>query len=251
MAIDTHMHVNSLIKLDQDDVIERVNKDKFIDSVINVGLNLPTSLDSVSIARKNKKFYSAVGIHPLWTHNEDFCKLYDLCDDDRVVAIGEVGLDGGNNNYEDQRKLLIRQIKIANDLHLPVIIHANNTNMEVVEVFRRYAKPLYGCVFHCFQPDLVTLKYLIDNNIYVSFAGRITWLTAKKSIEVAKLVPDDLLLAETDSPYVKTESSFNGMNESSNIRLVIKKLAEVKRMEYKDMEALTKHNAKRLFRKIK
>ena len=85
---------------------------------------------------------------------------------------------------------------------MPVVIHANNTNKLIIEIFKKYVKPKYGCVFHCFQPDIDDLKYLIENGYYISFAGRITYKTAKKSIEVAKIVPNDLFLVETDSPYI-------------------------------------------------
>lgn len=140
---------------------------------------------------------------------------------------------------------------IANELHLPVIIHANNTNKLIIEIFKKYVKPKYGCAFHCFQPDIDDLKYLIENGYYISFAGRITYKTAKKSIEVAKIVPNDLFLVETDSPYISPEPFRGEINRTSNIKYIISKIAEVKEMSFEEIESITTQNTKRLFKKMK
>ena len=168
----------------------------------------------------------------------------------KVVAIGEIGLDPSNNNYQEQLEYLIRQIIIANELQLPVIIHANNTNHEIVNIFKTIIKPLYGCVFHCFQPDIETMKYLISNGYYISFAGKITYKNAKKSLEIAHLIPDELFLVETDSPYISPEPYRNELNSSTNLNLIIKRLAEVRRTTYEDIESQTIENTKRLFKKL-
>ena len=216
MAIDSHMHINSIVLDDKTKYIDSINNNSDIDSVINVGLNLASSKESISISKSNSKFFSSVGIHPLYIENQDLNYLYDLANYSKVVAIGEIGLDNAKNNYEEQKKHLIRQIIIANELRLPVIIHSNNCNKLVIDIFEKNVKPKYGCVFHCFQPDLDDLKYLIYNGFYISFAGRITFKTAKKSIEVAKIVPNDLFLLETDSPYISPEPLRKEINETSN-----------------------------------
>lgn len=249
MAIDSHMHINSLVLEEPYKYIEDINDNPNIESVINVGLNIGTSNESVLISKKNAKFYSAIGIHPLYTQSQEVKSLYKLMDD-KVIAIGEIGLDSTKNNFDEQRKYLIAQIMIANELHLPVIIHSNNTNKLVIKIFEKYVKPQYGCVFHCFQPDLEDLNYLIRNGYYISFAGRVTYKTARKSIEVAKLVPNDLFLVETDSPYISPEPFRENINTSSNINLVINRLAEIKEMDYGKVEEITSENTKRLFKKI-
>ena len=217
MAIDSHMHINSIVLNDEKKYIDLINNNLAIESVINVGLDLKSSKESINISELNPKFYSSVGIHPLYVESQNLEVLYDLADNPRVVAIGEIGLDNIKNNFKEQRRYLIRQIIIANELHLPVIIHSNNCNKQVIDIFKRYVKPKYGCVFHCFQPDLEDLKYLVSNGYYISFAGRITYKTAKKSIEVAKTVPNDLLLVETDSPYISPEPLSGEINETANI----------------------------------
>lgn len=250
MAIDSHMHINSIVSKNIEKEILDINNNSNLKNVINVSLNSETAKESIIISNSNAKFYSAVGIHPLYIENQSINDLYDIALNEKVVAIGEIGLDTTKDNIELQKKYLIEQISIANALNLPVIIHANNSNKLVIEIFERYIKPREGCVFHCFQPDIDDLNYLIRNNYYISFAGRITYKNAKKSVEVAKSVPNDLFLVETDSPYISPEPVRNLVNQSSNIKYIIEKLALIKDMGYLEIEEITTENTKRLFKKI-
>ena len=250
MAIDSHMHINSIVSKNIEEEILDINNNSNLESVINVSINSETAKESIIISNSNTKFYSAIGIHPLYVKNQSIDDLYDIALNEKVVAIGEIGLDTTKDNIELQKKYLIEQISIANSLNLPVIIHANNSNKLVIEIFERYIKPKEGCVFHCFQPDMDDLNYLIRNNYYISFAGRITYKNAKKSVEVAKSVPNDLFLVETDSPYISPEPVRNLVNQSSNIKYIIEKLALIKDMGYLEIEEITTENTKRLFKKI-
>ena len=250
MAIDSHMHINSIVSKNIEKEILDINNNSNLKNVINVSLNSETAKESIIISNSNAKFYSAIGIHPLYVENQSIDDLYDIALNEKVVAIGEIGLDTTKDNIELQKKYLIEQISIANALNLPVIIHANNSNKLVIEIFERYIKPKEGCVFHCFQPDIDDLNYLIRNNYYISFAGRITYKNAKKSLEVAKSVPNDLFLVETDSPYISPEPVRNLVNQSSNIKYIIEKLALIKDMGYLEIEEITTENTKRLFKKI-
>ena len=250
MAIDSHMHINSIVSKNIEKEILDINNNSNLKNVINVSLNSETAKESIIISNSNAKFYSAIGIHPLYVENQSIDDLYDIALNEKVVAIGEIGLDTTKDNIELQKKYLIEQISIANSLNLPVIIHANNSNKLVIEIFERYIKPKEGCVFHCFQPDIDDLNYLIRNNYYISFAGRITYKNAKKSIEVANSVPNDLFLVETDSPYISPEPVRNLVNQSSNIKYIIEKLALIKDMGYLEIEEITTENTKRLFKKI-
>lgn len=250
MAIYSHMHINSIVSKNIEKEILDINNNSNLKNVINVSLNSETAKESIIISNSNAKFYSAIGIHPLYVENQSIDDLYDIALNEKVVAIGEIGLDTTKDNMELQKKYLIEQISIANSLNLPVIIHANNSNKLVIEIFERYIKPKEGCVFHCFQPDIDDLNYLIRNNYYISFAGRITYKNAKKSIEVANSVPNDLFLVETDSPYISPEPVRNLVNQSSNIKYIIEKLALIKDMSYLEIEEITTENTKRLFKKI-
>lgn len=250
MAIDSHIYINNIVLKDTKKYIEEINNNPNIEKVINVGLDINTSNETIIISKNYSKFYSSIGIHPLYIENQNTDLLYNLSWNDKVIAIGEIGLDNTKNNFDDQKIYLIRQIAIANELHLPVIIHSNNTNNLIIEIFEKYIKPRYGCVFHCFQPDIECLKYIIDNGYYISFAGRITYKSTKKSIEIAKTIPNELFLVETDSPYISPEPFRNQINNSSNIKYIIKRISEIKELSYEEIENITTQNTKRLFKKI-
>ena len=255
MATDTHTHVFkevcSTYGLDLNHEISTINRDNYLSSVINVGLNIATSKECVDIANNNEKFYASIGIHPLYIKGEDTEGLYSLVND-KVVAIGEIGLDlKDGSNYFEQREYLILQIIAANVLHLPVIIHSNNANKQVIEIFEKFVKPKYGCVFHCYQPDIEYLDYIIKNGFYVSFAGRVTFNNAKMSHEVLKRIPDHLYLIETDSPFISPEPVRNEPGKSSSIIHVVNRIADIKGVPRYVIEQQSDDNARRLFRKIK
>lgn len=189
MAIDSHMHINSLVSEDIEKEILDINNNPNLESVINVALNCESAKESIIIANSNAKFYSSIGIHPLYIKNQNIDDLYELALNEKVVAIGEVGLDTTKDNIELQKKYLIEQISIANSLNLPVIIHANNTNKLIIEIFENYIKPKEGCVFHCFQPDMDDLDYLVKNNYYISFAGKITYKMLRNLLKLRKEFP--------------------------------------------------------------
>lgn len=250
MAIDSHMHINSLSLENKYQAVKNINENNDIEAVINVGMTCETSKEAIISTKQNDKFFCSIGIHPLYTNFQNWNHLYELAENPKVVAIGEIGLDSSKNNFEVQRKYLIRQIIIANELHLPVIIHSNNTNKEIINIFKTVIKPKYGCVFHCFQPDLDDLNYLMTNGFYVSFAGKITYKTAKKSIEVIKNVDNNLFLVETDSPYIPVEPFRDSTSTSEYIKYIIKKVSQVKELEYEEIERITSENTKQLFKRM-
>lgn len=247
MAIDSHMHINSKVSDNEHIDALKIMNDENLEAVINVGLNLKTSKESIKLADQYDKFYASVGIHPLYIEQENVEFLYRLISQ-KTIAIGEIGLDVSQNNFDVQKDYFISQIHIANDLHLPVIIHSNNTNQQVISIFKNVVRPMYGCVFHCFQPDFDTLSYLVDHDYFISFAGRITYKNAKKSIEIASSVPDDLYLVETDAPFISLYSKENKNPFSTDLPVIIQKIAEIKNKTYDEVEKQTTENAKRLFK---
>ena len=252
MAIDSHTHINNfqLEKETREKALRQLGNDKNIEKAINVGVNFSTTREAIDLSERHSKLYATAGVHPLYIENQDLNELFTLADHPRVVAIGEIGLDNTADNYKEQRRFLISQILIANSLHLPVIIHSNNCNFQIVEIFKKIVKPRYGCVFHCFQPDEETLNYLIANGYYVSFAGLITFKYAKRSLEIARIVPDELFLVETDSPFFTPEPLIRSLNYSSNLIYVIEKLAEIRGTTYQRIEKISKENTLRLFPKL-
>ncbi len=245
--IDSHTHINSYFK--NTDNIEEVNTNPNIEKIINVGLDIENSKEIIKMSNNNKKMFASVGIHPLYINDNNTDDLYHLITD-KVVAIGEIGLDNTNSDFIKQRWYLVRQIIIANELQLPVIIHSKNSNEEIINIFKNIVKPKYGCVFHCFQPDIDTMNYLITNGYYISFAGPITYKTAKKSLEIVRMVPNELFLVETDSPYMTPEPHREQPNSSSNLKYIISKIADIKDMSFEEAEKLSTINTKKLFKKM-
>lgn len=237
--IDTHAHFNSKDLKNLRDEIIRVNNNKCLDKVINVGLDYQTSKEAIEISDNESKFYATIGIHPLYNGNVE--DLLNLRVTDKVVAIGEIGLDT-DGDFLLQREKFIRQIELANFLRLPIIIHSKNSNERVLKIIKD-VYPQYGFVFHCFQPDIDIAKEIIKLGGYLSFATPITRVNAKKSLEVIKLTPIENILIELDYPYMSMDPINDGQRVFNRIR-------DLKGYSYENLEDQLDGNAKRLFRKL-
>lgn len=237
--IDTHAHFNSKDLKNLRDEIIRVNNINYLDKVINVGLDYETSKEAIEISEKEPKFYATIGIHPL--HAGCVYELLDLRITEKVVAIGEIGLDT-DGDFLLQREKFIRQIELANFLRLPIIIHSKNSNERVLKIIKD-VYPQYGFVFHCFQPDIDIAKEIIKLGGYLSFATPITRVNAKKSLKVIKLTPIENILIELDYPYMSIDPTNDG-------KRVFNRIKELKEYSYKELEKQLDKNAKRLFRKL-
>lgn len=242
--IDTHAHFNSKELRDLKSQIQKIESLTSLDKIINVGLDYQTSKEAVAISLKYSKFYATLGIHPL--HNGTIAslkKLYETLDCSKVVAIGETGLD--SSTKEDitlQEKKFIETINFANEVDLPIIVHANNTNKQALEIIRENP-PQAGFVFHCFQPNLEIMEEIIRMRGYISVATPITRPTAKKSLEVIKNIPLENLLIELDFPYMSKTPDIDGKN-------VFNKIKELRHLKHNDLEDILDSNAKRLFKKL-
>lgn len=237
--IDTHAHFNSKDLKNLRDEIIRVNNINHLNKVINIGLDYETSKEAIEISEREPKFYATIGIHPL--HNGNIEDLLKLRITDKVVAIGEIGLDT-DGDFLLQRERFIKQIELANFLELPIIIHSKNSNERVLKIFK-YVYHLYGFVFHCFQPDIDIAKEIVKLGGYLSFATPITRVNAKKSLEVIKLTPIENILIELDYPYM----SMNPINDGKQ---VFNRIKELKGYSHENLESQLDENAKRLFRKL-
>lgn len=237
--IDTHAHFNSKDLKNLRDEIIRVNNINYLNKVINVGLDYETSKEAIEISEREPKFYATIGIHPL--HNGNIEDLLKLRITDKVVAIGEIGLDT-DGDFLLQRERFIKQIELANFLELPIIIHSKNSNERILKIFKN-VYPLYGFVFHCFQPDIDIAKEIIKLGGYLSFTTPITRVNAKKSLEIIKLTPIENILIELDYPYM----SMNPINDGKQ---VFNRIKELKGYSHENLENQLDENAKRLFRKL-
>lgn len=247
--IDTHAHYNSSIMNDLEDKIKVANSNVDVGKIINVGLDNQTSEESVGISLKNSKFYSAIGVHPLYDGEiEKLEDLYYKYDNTKIVAIGETGIDT-NGDISIQIEKFLESIALANKLKLPLIIHANTTkssdlyaNELCIQIIKKY-KPLYGFIFHCFQPDLEILREIINLGGYISVGANITKPNAKKSLEVVRIIPIEHLIIETDYSFLTDTPNITG-------KATFNKICELRNTEKYLMMKTLNNNATRLFPKL-
>lgn len=220
MLIDTHAHLNfpELLK-DIDGVLERA-RIVGVEKIICVGTNLEDSKVAIGLAEKYSNLYATVGIHPENTC-ENWNEFERLAKNPKVVAIGECGLDN-KVGLPNQKEIFEKQIAIAGKLNLPLIIHCRNAQEELMEMLKRVQHDTRG-VLHCFAGGME-----IPENFYVSFAGNVTFKNAENLREVAKLVPLEKLLVETDCPFLAPEPRRGSQNEPVNVKITASKLAEIK-----------------------
>lgn len=242
--IDTHAHFNSKDLKNLTEEIKALNQISYLDKVINVGLDYETSGEVIDINLREKKFYGTLGVHPLKNGTIDsILALYRNSNCSKIVAIGETGLDKSNmDDFNGQVKRFIETIELSNFLRLPLVIHYNNANKEVMAILKDHF-PKYGFVFHCFQPDLEILDKIVKMGGYISVGTPITRPTAKRSLEVIKEVPIENLLIELDYSYMSMKSKTNGRNGFNRVRTI-------RGYRYSEMERVLDENAKRLFKKL-
>lgn len=249
MLIDTHAHLDfPPFDNDRDEVIRRSLEE--LESIIDVGADLESSQRSIQLAHDYSQIYAAVGIHPDEAQKiEDLehaiSQLKELAENPKVVAIGECGLDYHypNIDKEKQKNLFTAQLKLAQELNLPIIIHCRSAQEEIIQLVK---SPQKG-VFHCFAGDKNFLEKVLDLGFYVSFCGNITFKNAKDLQEVVKAAPIERILLETDSPYLSPEP-FRGLrNEPKNVRIICEFIAALKGLDLNEVAQITTENAKKLF----
>ena len=254
MLFDTHAHYDDRkFSEDRDETIERAYKNG-VKYIINVSYDLKSSAESVSLSDKFDFVYAAVGIHPHDVAAVDDSAVSTLEDyalnNKKVVAIGEIGLDYyyDNSPRELQRYWFARQIRLAKKLGLPIIVHDRDAHEDTFNIVREEEAGEVGGVFHCHSGSVEMAKELIKNNFYIAIGGAVTFKNARKVVDVAAFVPDDRLLIETDCPYMTPEPFRGKRNESSYVRLVAEKIAEIRGVTAEYIARITTENAKKLFR---
>lgn len=252
MLFDTHAHYDDeKFDLDRDETIKRAHENG-VAYIINAGSDLKSSKRSVELAAMYDFVYAAVGIHPQEADIADeqaLELLRKLCGSPKVVAIGEIGLDYYYDTVpkEVQKKIFIRQIHLARELGLPIVVHDRDAHEDSLNIVKGEKAGEVGGVFHCYSGSTEMARKLLNNNFYLSFGGVVTFKNARKVVEAVRYVPLDRLLIETDSPYLSPEPFRGKRNESAYVRYVAEKIAEIKGISYEEVASVTLNNAKRLF----
>lgn len=248
MLFDTHAHYDDA-QFDNDrfSLLENLPNEN-IKFAVNIGTNYETSRASVEYAKRFPHIFATVGYHPEFADQFDVEKLRELVKLPKVVAVGEIGLD---YHYEDNppREVQIsafeNQLTLAKELNLPACIHNRDAHKDVVDTLLSVDHD--KIIIHCFSASLETAKIFVNKGYYISFAGTITFKNAPKLKEVAKYVPLDKLLIETDSPYLSPEPFRGKRNDSRNILYTAKALAEIKGVSFEEISDITFNNAKRIY----
>lgn len=250
MYFDSHAHLNDpAFDPDRDEVVEKIKAAK-VTGMLNIGCCHASSLDCIALAEQYDWVWAAIGTHPDTADevDESLIEVYrELCRHPRVKAIGEIGLD---YHYETiprdiQKKAFRLQMELARDLDMPVVVHEREAHGDAMEIV--YDFPTVRGVFHCYSGSLEMAKELIKRGWYVGFTGVVTFKNARKAVEVAKWVPMDRMLIETDCPFMAPEPHRGTRNDPSYVPLMAAKIAELRGISAEEVAAATMENTKRLF----
>lgn len=251
--VDSHCHLNSPeLRGGIPAVLERARAAGVVRMAV-IGSTLADSAEALEICRRYKPYglFPVVGIHPHEVKDlpagELPRELLDMAALSEVKAWGEIGLDYyyDNSPREVQKKRFAEQLALAHELDVPVIIHERDAHEDCMNILRA-AAPVCG-VFHCYSGSLEMAKELVKRGFYLSFTGAVTFKSARRALETIAWMPMERIMIETDSPYL-TPVPFRGRrNDSSYVRLVAEKIAEVRGMRVEDVAAATMENGKRFF----
>jgi TatD DNase family protein len=252
MLFDTHAHLNAF-QYEEDivEVIQRAQAEN-VTHIVVVGFDKDTIKKAMELTDQYDMIYAAVGWHPVDAidmKEEDLEWIKELALHPKVVAIGEMGLDyyWDKSPKEIQKDVFRRQIRLAKEVQLPIIIHNRDATEDVVNILKEENASEVGGIMHCFTGSLEVAKQCMDMNFYISFGGPVTFKNAKKPKEVATEIPLERLLIETDCPYL-TPHPFRGKrNEPSYVKYVAEQIAELKGISVDEIAKITSDNAKKLF----
>lgn len=253
MLFDTHTHVNvEQFNEDVDEVIKRA-LDYGVERMSVVGFDYPTIKRALELSDRYECIYPTIGWHPTEAGNyndevEAYLKeLYTTRDD--IVAVGETGLDYHwmEDPKEVQFEAFRRQIKLAKEVNLPITIHNRESTKDVYRILQEEGLPEAGCIMHSFGVSTKWLKKFVNLGTMISISGVVTFKNAPEVRDIAKEVPLDRLLIETDAPYLSPEPNRGKRNEPSYVRFVAEEIAKVKEMSVEEIAEITTANANRFF----
>lgn len=251
MYFDTHAHYGSeLYDTDREELIASM-PEQGVELIINPGCTLESSQGAVALAQRHEHVYAAVGVHPSDCHTwSDAVErgILALTDHPKVRAIGEIGLDyywKDNAPAQLQREVFIKQMEMARQTNLPVIVHNRDAHKDTMDILRQY-KDVRG-VCHCYAGGIEDAKILVKMGWMLSFTGVITFKNARRALEIIKWLPMEHIMIETDSPYLTPEPFRGQRNDSGYVHLVSEKIAELKGITPEEAARITTDNARRFF----
>lgn len=250
--IDTHSHLfEDEFKSDLDLCIERC-KENNVNKIILVGFSHETNIKAQELAKKYDIFYPSAGLHPseaTINYKDDFDKLVNFINNNKIYAIGECGLDyhWTKENINEQHELFKLQCELAIKLDLPIIVHSRDASLDTFNIIKSYNGKLKG-VMHCYSGSFEMAMEYIKLGFYISLGGPVTFKNAVEPKRVAKEIPIDKLLIETDSPFLAPTPYRGKRNESSYVKLVLEEIAKIREISSNELDEITTNNAIKLFK---
>ena len=251
MIFESHAHYDSH-QFDEDRV-ELLNsmQEKGVGTIVNVCADWDSVTEVVEMAQNYPFMYAAVGLHPDEVgelNDERYEFLKSQCQKEKVVAIGEIGLDyyWDNESHDVQKQWFVRQLELARELGLPVIIHSRDAAEDTLKIMKEHAQGLRG-VIHCFSYSKELAEEYVKMGFYIGIGGVVTFKNGKKLKEVAEVVPLERILLETDCPYLAPEPYRGKRNSSLYIPYIAQAIADIKGVTCEEVVAQTEQNGKSLF----
>lgn len=253
MLIDTHVHLNAdQYEGEVDDVITRA-KENGVEKFVVIGFDRKTIQRTMDLIEEYDEVYGVIGWHPVDAidcTDEDLEWIETLASHEKVVAIGEMGLDyhWDKSPKEVQEEVFIKQIELAKRVNLPIVIHNRDAEEEAIRILEENDAKAVGGIMHSFHNGTdEQINRVLDMGFYVSLAGVITFKNTKRPKEVAQYVPLNRLVVETDAPYLTPHPYRGKRNEPKLVRLVAEELAELRGISIEEVEKATTENAKRIY----
>ena len=251
MIFDSHAHYDA-DQFEEDRVaLLSSMPERGVGAILNVGADWDSVTEAVELAHAFPHVYAAVGLHPDEVgilDEEKFLVLKKQAQKEKVVAIGEIGLDyyWDNESHEVQKKWFVRQLELAREMDLPVIIHSRDAAEDTLQIMKEHADGLRG-VIHCFSYSKELAKEYVKMGFHIGVGGVVTFKNGRKLKETVEEIPLERILLETDCPYLAPEPYRGKRNSSEYLEYVAKVIAEIKGVTYEEVIAQTERNAKELF----
>jgi TatD DNase family protein len=253
MIFETHAHYDDEAFNDDRDKLLLSMNENGIGRIVNVGSNLKSTKQSIELSHIYPFVYAAAGVHPNETaelNEENFLWLEKQSQDEKVVAIGEIGLDyyWDEPDHDTQKKWFIRQLELARKIKKPVIIHSRDAAKDTYDIIESENAGEIGGIIHCYSYSYQMALDYVRMGFYIGIGGVITFKNGKKMKEVVEAVPLDRIVLETDSPYLSPEPNRGKRNSSLNLPYIAAKIAEIKNLTYEEVVEATRINANRVYR---
>lgn len=251
MIFDTHAHYDDA-QFDEDrDELLKSMEENGVGTIVNVCATLSSCEKVLNLVKNYPFMYTAVGIHPDEVgalNEENFARMEAYLSDEKVVAVGEIGLDyyWDNESHDIQKKWFVRQLELARKKNLPVNIHSREAAADTMEIMKEYAQGLKG-VIHCYSYSKEMAEEYVKMGFYIGVGGVVTFKNGRRLKETVEAIPLTSIVLETDCPYLAPEPYRGKRNNSSYIRFAAEEIARIKNVTYEEVVSQTEKNARELY----